>query len=346
MMYIRRNRIPIPHGKRSKAASRCHRSGEWTRAGYRAPACYVTNARPIVRATFSAAPADLSSVTLLAETAAAIGGFAATNVAFAGGAASDVALLTKSATTNCILEVVTNTLGKTDGHVLYTILGEPVEPWNNAFGNKANAWASALDIVCSNGWAKGCTNCDDAASAITKAIFDSGRFQYETNHGAPQLITAKGRFRLSKVIEIINKRQEQEVNCSDCARMTTSFANILGCSLYSSKMRQSFQLNPITAIGRDPWTPPGWGWSFKFHEVAWAGDCLATNHIYDACLLLDGDDSPSTHPHSPMYAVDIQFSDGSPSMPLVYKERLTSPGSNGYDKCYPCPWEKQRVPIQ
>ena len=61
-------------------------TGEWTRAGYRAPACYVTNTRPIVRSTFSAAPADLPSVTLLAETDAAIGGFAATNVAFAGGA--------------------------------------------------------------------------------------------------------------------------------------------------------------------------------------------------------------------------------------------------------------------
>ena len=79
-------------------------TGEWTRAGYRAPACYVTNAWPIVRATFSAAPADLSSVTLLAETDAAIGGFAATNVAFAAGAASDVALSTQSATTNCILK--------------------------------------------------------------------------------------------------------------------------------------------------------------------------------------------------------------------------------------------------
>ena len=79
-------------------------TGEWTRAGYRAPACYVTNAWSIIRATFSAAPADLSSVTLLADTDAAIGGFAATNVAFAGGAASDVALSTKSATTNCILK--------------------------------------------------------------------------------------------------------------------------------------------------------------------------------------------------------------------------------------------------
>ena len=68
-------------------------TGEWTRAGYRAPACYVTNAWPIIRATFSAAPADLSSVTLLAETDAAIGGFAATNVAFAGGAASPPTLV-------------------------------------------------------------------------------------------------------------------------------------------------------------------------------------------------------------------------------------------------------------
>ena len=88
------------------------------------------------------------AVTLLADTDAAIGGFAATNVAFAAGAASDVALSTQSATTNCILketfdltwkavvsngtEIVTNVIGKTDGHVLYTILGGPKLPWTDS----------------------------------------------------------------------------------------------------------------------------------------------------------------------------------------------------------------------
>ena len=122
-------------------------TGEWTRAGYRAPACYVTNASPLVKATFSVAPTTLPEVRLFAETAAAIGGFAVTNVSFSNGAASNVVLLTRSATTNCVLKetfdltwkavvsnetkTVTNTLGKTDGHVFYTILGEPKLPWTD-----------------------------------------------------------------------------------------------------------------------------------------------------------------------------------------------------------------------
>ena len=302
------------------------------------------------------------AVTLLAETDAAIGGFAATNVAFAGGAASDVALSTKSATTNCILketfdltwkavvsngtDVVTNTLGRTDGHVLYTILGEPVEPWNNTKITNQNAWASALDVVCSNGWAKGCTNCDDAASTITKAIFDSNCFRYDTSNGAIRLMSATGKFRLSHSIEVLNKRRKAWVNCADCARMTTSFANLTGCELSSSRMGYSFRLNPITAIGTSPWTPPNWGWGFNYHEVAWAGLGNDGDKVFDACLQLDGDDNPSSGPHSPMYAANIIFSDGSAAPPLVYRERLSAPGVGGYGQCIARPTTKHRYEIE
>jgi len=62
-------------------------TGEWTRAGYRAPACYVTNASPLVKATFSVAPTNLPVVRLFAETAAAVGGFAITNVSFSNAVA-------------------------------------------------------------------------------------------------------------------------------------------------------------------------------------------------------------------------------------------------------------------
>ena len=345
-----RRPIHIPRGKRSKTGSRLPRS-----------ACYVTNVSPVLRARFTIQPASLSNCTIHAA-GGPFGGVLSTNLSFSGGDTGFVPLAAVGNVGDEVDRAVHNLdwmatelngdafpeerFQRTTGHVFYTILGEPVEPWINAYGNKANAWVSALEVVCSNGWAKGMSSCDDAADAIAKAIFNAGCFHYETNRGAPQLTTGKGRFRLSRAINRIVKNKDQEVNCSDCARLTTSFANLLGCSLFSSKMRQDFQLNPISAIGRDPWTPPGWGWSFSFHEVAWANDCLSSDKVFDACLLLDGDASPSTAPHSSMHATNIPFSDGNPAAPFVYKERLTAPGSNGYDKCHPSPYEKIRVPIQ
>ena len=342
-------------------------TGEWTRAGYRAPACYVTNARPIVHATFSAAPADLPSVTLLAETDAAIGGFAATNVAFAGGAASDVALSTKSATTNCILketfdltwkavvsngtEIVTNVIGKTDGHVLYTILGEPVEPWNNTKITNQNAWASALDVVCSNGWSLGLCDETNVAARIACAIFDSGRFHYETNHGTTMFVIRR-HFALTRFLETLSSRGNADLNCSDCARAVTSLGNLVGCSLWSSVMenpfnrKMGFTTNPYCAIGRDEWTPPGWGWSFSYHEVAWSGSAQDSDLVFDACLQYDGDADPTTTPRAREQPVAVVFSDGNVAAPLVYRERLTPPTTGGYDKCRSVPIKKMRLPVR
>ena len=340
-------------------------TGEWTRAGYRAPACYVTNARPIVRATFSAAPADLPSVTLLAETDAAIGGFAATNVAFAGGAASDVALSTKSATTNCILketfdltwkavvsngtEVVTNTLGKTDGHVLYTILGEPVEPWNNVFGNKANAWVSALDVVCSNGWAKGAASVSSLSAMVTTAINESNRFAYDTSDGDINYTDPTGFIHFSSAVDRIrgNAGRGELVNCLDCANMVATFSNLAGAQLWTSFMGgYGFRTNPYTAIGCSPWTPPSWGATFSYHAVAWSGSCGDGDSVFDACLRYDGDGDPTTAPRREELPTGIQFSDGNPSAPYVYRERLSPPGSDGYDSCISRPSARIRFPIQ
>ena len=242
---FRRNRIPVPHGKRAKAASRCRHSGEWTRAGYRAPACYVTNAWSIIRATFSAAPADLSSVTLLADTDAAIGGFAATNVAFAGGAASDVALSTKSATTNCILketfdltwkavvsnetEIVTNILGKTDGHVFYTILGEPKLPWTDSIVTNQNVWVSVLDFLSESNRCLGATTTDVALKRLTEYLFADHGLIYDTFSGGSAYIKFRSWDDASfRIDSYMTKNRGIVVNCYDQACSLAVLGRSLG----------------------------------------------------------------------------------------------------------------------
>ena len=224
-------------------------TGEWTRAGYRAPACYVTNAWSIIRATFSAAPADLSSVTLLADTDAAIGGFAVTNVSFSNGAASNVVLSTRSATTNCVLketfdltwkavfsneiEIVTNTLGKTDGHVFYTILDEPKLPWMDSVITNQNIWASALDFLSQTNVCGAATFKTNALARLTEYLFGGHLLRYDRVQGDckyfhfpdPSVANSHHWFDASGYMV---RNKGNVVNCYDQAYGVSLFGKLLG----------------------------------------------------------------------------------------------------------------------
>ncbi len=137
------------------------------------------------------------------------------------------------------------------------------------------------------------------------------------------------------------------VNCSDCAAFVVSFANILGCELYSSIMGVNFTTREYWAIGRQSWTPPGWGWGGAFNEVAWSGACGDLDMVFDACLKYGGDDNPiDAVLRTPMLPVAIQFSDGDPGSPFLYRERLVPSGADGYEKCESIPFRKKRRSIK
>jgi hypothetical protein len=84
------------------------------------------------------------------------------------------------------------------------------------------------------------------------------------------------------------------VNCTDCASIVGTFANALGCNLSQARMAAppgviAFPLNPHKRIGL-PGLLTG---SFRFHEVAWEGACGEADDVFDACLLLNGNNNPS-----------------------------------------------------
>ena len=255
-------------------------TGEWTRAGYRAPACYVTNAWPIIRATFSAAPADLSSVTLLAETDAAIGGFAVTNVSFSNGAASNVVLSTRSATTNCVLkeafdltwkavvsneiEIVTNTLGKTDGHVFYTIIGEPKLPWTDSEIANTNVWVSALELLTRADSCAGKTTELNALSMLTRYLFSACGFSYDTSEGMPHYLDFSDNwFLLGNYISSCMSASPSKVNCFDQAHGLSYLAAAIGIDTDILRMEPFGYLNPghlvgITNLCNNPFYTASW----------------------------------------------------------------------------------------
>ena len=248
-------------------------------------------------------------------------------------------------------EVVTNTLGKTDGHVFYTILDEPEPPWVNNTITNQNAWVSALEVVCSNSWANGASSLSAATETITRAIFDSDHFQYETNHGRTMFLDKDGRFTLTSFLDSLKRPGKADLNCSDCAHAVTTFGNLIGCSLWSSIMEDTiagwgFETRPYCAIGRNDWTPPGWGWSFSYHEVAWDGNANDSDRVFDACLQYDGDADPASEPRTKEQPVNVVFSDGNALAHFVYRERLTPSSTNGYDRCLSNPSMKIRHPVK
>lgn len=203
-------------------------------------------------------------------------------------------------------------------HRIYTILRVPTCPWQQepyVDSNTQLPWAEVLDYACN--WASSAKLVDDAATRITERVYNLGRgvLKYKT-------VTYYARgcsFDCTAFLERLRGGMGNGVyvNCTDCATIVSSFANILGCDLWQSRM-SDFSYNPIKKIGESFWStaPP-----FCYHEVAWEGECDKGNDVYDACLQVDGDDNPSEAPHTPLLVANYRFGSGNDGL---YHYRLVA----------------------
>lgn len=234
-------------------------------------------------------------------------------------------------------------------HRVYVVLEEPKLPWKQqGFPDAQNPWTEALDYACA--WAAGTKTRDDAATAITKAINANLGLVYDNASGASHY-TSGGLavFELTQFLAYLTNGTGlgHIVNCTDCATITTTFSNLVGCDLHASKMGYSFKLTPFRGIGAAGFGCPGFGCGFSFHEVAWKGAAGNGDRLFDACVREDGDTNPWAAPHTEMFPVNIIFSTqpGAP-LPLAtpfndqsYKERLCTNDAAGIGSCNPVgPW--------
>jgi hypothetical protein len=231
----------------------------------------------------------------------------------------------------------------TTRHRIYSVLSTPTAPWQQAPFTAANTqvlWTDVLDYAC--WWAFGAKTADKAAGRITRHVYDLGPavVTYDCPGGGSTHY-AWPDFNCTAFIDRLRGGigNGYYLNCSDCATITSTFANALGCDLWQSRMSGmiGFALNEMLGIGSNVWqTCCGFG-AFSYHEVAWEGACTANEDVFDACLQVDGDADPTTAPHIPLLPVDIRF--GQPG-DGVYRDRLATVA--GRPNCNPQPLTRQR----
>lgn len=214
-------------------------------------------------------------------------------------------------------------------HKIYVVLSESTAPWIVRPANPALQslpWADALEVACQ--WAKGAQDPADAAARVTKAVNDLGNgiLRYDALVGAPHYtVLGAPHFLCDAFLDRLRGGEGAGplVNCSDCATIVSTMANLLGADLWQSKMglvARGFSLNPIMSIGSQTWTTL-WG-GFAFHEVAWSDGCTEQDTIFDACLHADADADPTSAPHTASLPMNQVF--GAPGTGQ-YRDQLAAP---------------------
>lgn len=247
----------------------------------------------------------------------------------------------------------------TSQHRIYAVLGTPTMPWKqNADLNETQLpWSEALEFGCA--WASGQTTEDGALGAITQKINSGYGLRYDTTRGASVYTNPLGisgwTFLLTKFIDLLGggAGAGKVVNCTDCATIVSTFANVLGGNIPASVMGLAgvgFDCNKIQAIGSTTWAYP-FGTTkghFSYHEVAWKTPSSYREAIYDACLKLDSSSNPwnwgGGTTHTPKLPEDMVFTNqlimtalpiATPFTEQTYRERLAMNTNAGITACVP-----------
>lgn len=189
-------------------------------------------------------------------------------------------------------------------HRIYTVLGIPGCPWEQTPHDDCNTqlpWADALEYACD--WAAGAHDVDDAASMVTQNVYDLGlgrvKYALSSFYSCPN-------FNCTAFLELLagGTCAAPRMNCSDCATVVSSFANLVGCNLRQLSLGPSdFHTNTIRLIGSPQEEPD----EFFGHEVAWKGSVTDDGRVFDACFQVDGDGQPDTPPFDPLLPANIRF---------------------------------------
>ncbi len=231
-------------------------------------------------------------------------------------------------------------------HEVFTTLLPPTAPWTGApfiDANQALPWADVLAIACR--WAAGAQTPTDAATLITAQLFALGgsRFEYGCPLFGREMYTNSllAVFDCSAFVERVlgGEGNGRYVNCTDCACIVSTLANVLGAQLWQSRMGSyalPFMTRPIRTIGGALWSSPcGLGLGFMFHEVAWNGLATEFDAVWDGSLLLNAELRPFAGT-VPLLAANLGFG---VAYGGLYRTLVAQPQDQWI--CHPLPEERR-----
>lgn len=198
-------------------------------------------------------------------------------------------------------------------HRVFVTLDDPRTPWSP--DPEFAPWVEVLQVACE--WASGSASVDDASSRITSRLYALGkrsapppRFRYQP---CPTF-TPSGDFDCALFLAALGGTPDTptRVNCSDCASIVSTLANAVGANLVQTIIQLFLTTQPIKLIGRSDFVTK----YFSIHEVAQGGTVPADAKIWDACLRIDKDRSPSTQPHASLQPAGMLF--GTPGSRQYY----------------------------
>lgn len=185
-------------------------------------------------------------------------------------------------------------------HRIYTTLSLPKKPWRQRPFNPSNTqlvWTDVLELACR--WAKGIMkDADKVAEAVVREVFALGPqfIQFDTRNYGSSSYSDPSYFDCTAFLARLSGQQGNGpfVNCTDCASIVSTFANALGAKLFQARMGpppggMGFGLKPHLRIGQSKRIINS---SFRYHEVAWKGNCAEGDDVFDACLMVNGSNTP------------------------------------------------------
>jgi hypothetical protein len=198
--------------------------------------------------------------------------------------------------------------GETATVRVYAVLGAShLAPASGVVGAPYMPWAAALDLAC--GWVGGRAR-DPAgvATIVADGVFDRLGLYYDRTAGAPAYTYGTLDDLELDLTAMLDRVNGGAVNCSDCATLVATLANMVGCDLDYEIVGWSFTLNDVKGIGMAGFTDDlfrtGTRSAFAFHAAA-TPDGGAS--LYDACLSLDGDSQPASAPHTELRPRGLGF---------------------------------------
>ena len=280
------------------------------------------NESVMIKARFTVQPESITNADIWATaivTEGSLGDVLETNVTFSGGVSSPeyVTFQIFDTMPSCIQKTAVDAwqwktenangsgsaacnMNTSGVHTVYTVLAEPVSPWDNTAGNALNVWTRILDKACS--WANGCVTGTQVLSNIVtqsysmRVIYDGA--QHYTYLGYTQ-------FHLQALLDDMNAAGTVYMDCRDFANWTHTLSGSVGESAQYRVITRTtypnyFTYNYILPSGWSNWNTDNWA----FHQVGWWN-----SRVCDSSLKLDNDSDPTQGPGNSNHVEKLSVGD-------------------------------------